>query len=124
MRLLLPLLFLTGCTAGRSTFMMVNAQREYQAAVSEGAEERALYEITLAREYLQKAKEEDGYSSYGAVDQLCRTSLSWSQAAYKKSTDGIQIPDAGEVVPEERLPTPAQPTTPPTNEPVIDLDEP
>ena len=120
--LLLPLL-LTGCTAGRATYMLVNAEREYQTAVEQGADQRAVYEITLAHEYLQKAKEEAGYSEYGPVDQLCKASITWSQTAYKKSTD--DVPETNpEVVPDERLPETQQPTKPTSNEPVINLDDP
>lgn len=119
--MLLPLL-LSGCTAGRATFMLVNAEREYQTALEQGADQKAVYEITLAHEYLQKAKEEAGYSDYGPVDQLCKASITWSQTAYKKSSD--EIPDADQqVVPEERLPETQQPK-PPSNEPVINLDDP
>jgi hypothetical protein len=120
--LLLPLL-LTGCTAGRASYMLINAEREYQTAVEQGADQKAVYEITLAHEYLQKAKEEAGYSDYGPVDQLCKTSITWSQSAYKKSSD--EVPETNpEVVPDEKLPNAEQPTAPPSNEPVINLDDP
>ena len=125
MHLIVPLLLLSGCTAGRATYMMLNAQQSYQAALGQGAQDDAVYEITLAHEYLQKAREEAGYSQYGAVDELCRASMSWSQAAYKRSSDEGQIPDADQVVPEERQPEVAKPpTTGPEPTIDIDLDEP
>ena len=119
MHFILPLLMLNGCTAGRATYMLLNAQQSYQSALGQGAEEEAVYEITLAYEYMQKAREEAGYSQYGAVDELCRTSMSWSQAAYKRASDEGQIPDADQVVPEERQPETLKPTGP---EPTIDID--
>lgn len=118
--LLLPLL--GGCTAGRASFVILNAQREYQEALSQGADAKAVYECTLAYEYLQKAREEAGYSQYRAVENLCNTSISWSQAAYTvASGEGIPDPDQS-VVPEERVEKPPETTTP-TNELDLDLDE-
>lgn len=116
---LLPLL--GGCTAARANYMILTADQAYRAALAEGAEDEAVYEITLAGEYLKKAQEEVGYSQYGAVDELCQRSISFSQSAQKKAS-GTQVPDASPgVVPEERANTPAAPTGPDLD---IDLDEP
>ena len=101
--------------------MILDAQREYQAAIDEGADAKAIYECTLAYEYLQKAKEEAGYSQYRAVENLCTTSITWSQAAYTVATgEGVPDPDQT-VVPEERVETPTKSTTP-KEEPEIDID--
>jgi hypothetical protein len=103
--------------------MILTAQREYQYALEEGADEKAVYEATLAYEYLQKAREEADYSQYGAVERLCKASITWSHAAYTRAS-GEGMPDVDPtIVPEER----AQPTPKPTTEDPeidIDLDEP
>ena len=117
---LLPVV-LGGCTAARSSYMILNAEQAYRAAVEQGAEDEAVYEITLAEEYLQKAREEAGYSQYGAVENLCQQSMSFSETARKKSS-GQQVPDASPgVVPEERGNVPVTPAKPEID---LDLDEP
>lgn len=90
---LFPLVALltSGCAA-RAGFVLLDAERSYRDAVDAEAEERAPYEFTLAHEYLQKAKEEDGYSDYSAVEQLCRASKQASIKAVKESQErGVKI---------------------------------
>lgn len=84
----LPLVVLTGCTAGRAGYVIIDTQRAYQSALDAGAMESAPYQTTLAWEFLQKAREEDGYSDYGAVEQLCRTSKQASLKAKKEASEG------------------------------------
>src|SRR5687768_8845152 len=102
--LLLGALLLEGCTAVRATYYIVDAEKKYQAAVAEGALEQAPYEITMASEFLTKAKEEDGYSDFGATEMLCRKSIEYSAAAYERSSDDGRpdVKDADEIVPEEK----------------------
>src|SRR5687767_1455074 len=89
---LLPLLgvatmALGGCTAVRASYYLLDAQRKFDAAVAEGAEQKAPYEYTLAREFLQKAKEEDGYSDFGASEMLSRKSIEYAAVAFEKASD-------------------------------------
>jgi hypothetical protein len=65
------LLALPGC-AGRAAYYLVDATRTYQEAADAGAAEGAVYEFTLAGEYLRKAREEDGYADYDAAEKLAR----------------------------------------------------
>ena len=86
--LLLPAL-LSGCTAAYGGYAIESASRAYQQALAAGAEESAPYQVTLAWEYLQKAREEAGYSDYGAVDQLCQRSKEASWKAKELADQGV-----------------------------------
>jgi len=102
--------FAAGCTAARASYFVLDAQRKYQTAVESGAEERAVYEITLAREYLWKAKEEVNSSEFGAAEQLCKKSVTWSAQAVEKSDDrGIDVKNADQFVPEVKPEKPPEP---------------
>ncbi|MDP2314224.1 MAG: DUF4398 domain-containing protein [Pseudomonadota bacterium] len=99
--LLLPLLS-TGCAA-RAGYLVLDAERKFQSAVEAGGDERAVYETTLAREYLWKAKEEVNSSDYGAAEQLCKKSVAWSAEAYEKAADdGPNLEKNDEFVPETK----------------------
>lgn len=100
-----------GCTAARASYLVLDAERKYQGALRVGAEQRAVYEITLAREYLWKAKEEVNSSEYGAAEQLSKKSMSWSAEAVEKADDrGIDVQNADEFVPEVKPEKPPEPT--------------
>jgi hypothetical protein len=113
-------LLLTGCTAARASYFLLDAERKYQSAVEQGATERAPYEITLAHEYLWKAKEETNYSDYGAAEQLCKKSIAWSASAYEKTADGPDLKNSDEFVPEIKEEKPVEEHK---DEPKIDLDD-
>ena len=120
--LLLLALFLSGCAA-RASYFVFDAQRDYEAAVNAGGEERAVYETTLAREYLWKAKEEVNSSDYGAAEQVCKKSMAWSAEAYEKSADdGPNLDKTDEFVPETKPEEVKKPETPNTLDD-IDLDD-
>jgi hypothetical protein len=76
--LLLPLL--GGC-AVRATSAILAAEEKLRAAETAGAATRAPYEYTLARSYLEKAKEETGSSDYGAAESLAQRAGSFADAA-------------------------------------------
>lgn len=116
--LLLLALLSTGCAA-RASYVLFDAERKLEAAAAIGADERAVYEYTLAREYLWKAKEEINSSDYGAAEQLCKKSVAWSAEAYEKSEDrGADVKNADEFVPELKPEKPAEPK----DETPIDID--
>ncbi|MBN1337524.1 MAG: DUF4398 domain-containing protein [Deltaproteobacteria bacterium] len=113
------LLVLVGCTAGRSVFHVWSAERSLDDAIAAGADTRALYEFTLAREYLEKAKEESGYSDYKDAEQLARKAEKWAVQALEVSTHGSSererlLQEVEEVVPEE--------ITQPTYNPMVPLE--
>lgn len=120
--LLLLALFSSGCAA-RASYYVFDAERKFQDAVDAGAEERAVYEATLAREYLWKAKEEINSSDYGAAEQLCKKSIAWSAEAYEKSADdGPNLEKNDEFVPEEK-PEEVEEPEPENDLDKIDLDD-
>ena len=115
--LVLLLLALTGCTAGRSLYYVWSAERSVTEAVEAGADTKAVYEYTLAREYLKKAKEETGYSDYKDAERLARKAETWSVKAaevaqYGSTERELMLREAGEVVPDEVTPTEFNPLVP------------
>jgi len=101
-----PLLLLAGCAAGKSSYYLWTAEREFRTAVALEAEQRAVYEYTLAHQYLLKAREEQGYSDYKAAEQLARTSTDWSNKAsavaeYGTTERDLMLREAGTTVPDE-----------------------
>lgn len=97
--LMLPLL-LGGCAA-KAAYTLMNAQQAVDAAVSAGAETKVPYEYTLAYEYLQKAKEENGYSEYQAVEKLSASAIEYANAAAEKARQMVDENPDESVVPEE-----------------------
>jgi hypothetical protein len=90
----------SGCTAARAGYFLVDASRTYREAVDAGAAERAPYELTLAHEYLLKAREEDGYSDFGASEKLAKRSIEESRKAIERAGEqGVPLDAAG--IPEE-----------------------
>ncbi len=111
---------LSGCAA-RATYRLVEADQHVQAAIKAGSGTRAPYETTLARAYLDKAREEAGRSDFGAAEQLARRAIELSDAALARAASAVRIEglptNAADVVPEERAPAPA-----PAPAPTLDLD--
>jgi len=111
--LLLCALSLAGCAAGRSTYYLWTAEREYRVALDLQAEERAVYEHTMAHEYLLKAREEHNYSDYKGAEKMARASAQWSSKAAAVAEYGAterdlilqemgdQVPDAAGTVEQE-----------------------
>lgn len=105
---LLVLLSLSGCTAARGGYAIIDAQRAYKEAVDAGAEEYAVYSITLANEYLSKAREEVGYSDYGAADKLCqKAKVASAKAAAEARTGGVKV-EYEEILPESEVEKPSE----------------
>lgn len=72
--------FLGGC-AVRATSAILAAEEQIRSAETAGAATRAPYEYTLARSYLEKAKEETGSSDYGVAEALAQRAGSFAEAA-------------------------------------------
>ena len=104
--LILP--FVGGCAA-RSTLQIVQAEQALYLAREAEAPDRAVFEWTLAEQYMQKAREEWSHSDYGAADELARKSIHWAGQAEQAASDSAhhQIIDrSSDIVPEERAPAP------------------
>ena len=103
---LLPLTLL-GCAA-RSTLQIVQAEQAIYLAREAEAPERAVYEWTLAEQYMQKAREEWSHSDYGPADQFARKAVDWAGKAELAAAEGQsyeRVEASPDVVPEERAPS-------------------
>ena len=112
----------TACGPIRATTGVVDARAAIRAAEEVNADSVALYEMTLAREYLGKAREEMGYNDYYVAEQLCIKAVEHAVAAREKAVgvdtliedDGSEggpvleepdldvLPDIGELAPDRR----------------------
>ena len=118
----LVLAVLPACTAARASYYVVDAERNLHAAARMGAEERAVYEYTLAKEYLWKAKEEVNASDYGSAEQLCKKSIEYAALALERADDkGERVKGAEDFVPEVKPEEPEEEEEAP--ELNIDLDD-
>ena len=89
-----------GCAAA-PTARVVRAQIEIDAATLAGADKYAIYEITKAREYLHKAREQIGYSEFQVAQKYADLAVENGEKAKQQ---------AREHPTEEALPQgPAQP---------------
>jgi len=114
------LLFLPGCAA-RAGYFLLDAARTVQDARDADAETRAIYEYTLAEEYLKKAREEDGYSDYQAAEELARRAREEAlRAAETAAERGVAPADVEGMSDEARRNPP--PSTPATPVPDVDID--
>ncbi len=103
--LLLSLLLASGCAAGRSTYYLWTAEREFVTAVDLEADSRAVYEYTMAHEHLLKAREEHGYSDYKNAETMAKASAEWSAKAsavaeYGTTERDLMLQEMGEEVPD------------------------
>lgn len=107
-------LLLSGC-ALRSTSAILQAQEVYEDALDAGAPSSAPHEFVLARQYLDKAREEWGQSQYQDADMLARKARAFAEEAEKKAIQEATMGEgAGTVVPEEVVPLPPTEETAPT----------
>ena len=108
----------TACGPIRATTGMVDARHAIEEAEVEGADSVALYEMSLAREYLGKANEELGYNDYYMAEQLAIKAEEMADLAMEKTlgvtavgpveSGGVEapniedLPDWGELDPDRR----------------------
>ncbi len=95
-----------GCGPVVSGVEIVNANVALSAAETAGAKRTAIYEYTAAREYLQKAREENGYSDFWASRIYAEKALDYALKARKKAEAAAQT--------EQPVVMPEQPTAVPT----------
>ncbi len=103
--LLLVTLLLAGCAAGRSTYYLWTAEREFVAATSLEADQRAVYEYTMAHQHLLKAREEHGYSDYSTAEEMAKAAAEWSAKAsavaeYGTTERDLMLQEMGDTVPD------------------------
>lgn len=107
-----------GCTAAKAQFQILSAEQGLHQAAEHDAETVAAFEYEMARLYLEKSKEEAGYSEYRVADALARMSAEWSDRAiifverHKRSS--VELSDFGEKGP---IPAPNPTTLIPDPEP-------
>ncbi|MEQ1566402.1 MAG: hypothetical protein ABMA64_12245 [Myxococcota bacterium] len=74
-------MFAVGCTAAKAQLQIVSAEQGLRLAADHEAERIAAFEYEMARLYLEKSKEEAGYSEFRVADALARQSAEWSDRA-------------------------------------------
>lgn len=96
---LLPSLLGLGCGPVISGVNIINANVRISAAETAGAKEHALYEYTSAVEYLQKAREEAGYSDFAAArlyadkaEEMAKRALQKAETASKLQQPAVLPP--------------------------------
>ena len=80
---LIAILFfsLPGCTAIKASVQVTRAEAALGVARDEGADAKAVYEYTMALRYLEKAREEIGWTDYRMSDELSVRSMEWADKA-------------------------------------------
>ncbi len=71
---------------------IVRARIDLDLAENNGAKQHAVYEQVSAREYLQKAKEEYGYSDFVAADDYAKKSSAYAKQARERAEAVSQLP--------------------------------
>ena len=72
---------LAACGPGKSTQAILKARKEIKRAVFAEAGKKHPYELTLAREYYVKAKEEAGYSKFELAETLAKQAITYAKIA-------------------------------------------
>ena len=92
---------LAGCGPTRSTQSIFNAYRAIKRAEVADANTNAPYELALAREYYNKAREEAGYSKYEVAESLAKKAENYAKRA---AGEPVPTPDPTAVDPDEEMP--------------------
>ena len=82
---------------------IVNANIAISAAETAGAKRTAIYEYTAAKEYLQKAREEYGYSDFWAARMYAEKAEGYAVQARKKA-EAMATSDPSVILPEPAKP--------------------
>lgn len=91
---------LAGCGPVLSSTALGEAHSALHAAESAGAEQYALYEYVSASEYLDKAREELGYSDFRAARAYARRALEFAEAAAVRAGQSPERLAPGTELPE------------------------
>jgi len=102
-----------GCTASKAQVQVVSAEEALRRAEEYDADEKAVYEYTMAVEYLGKAKDELGHSQTKMADALARQSAEWSDRAIifveRRGRQEISAEGLSDEVPPPPPPPPPEP---------------
>ncbi len=101
-----------GCAVA-PTARVVRAQVEIDAATLAGADQYAIYEITKAREYIHKAREQIGYSQFEMAQKFADLAVENGEKAKQVSREH----PTEAALPAQTQPPPQSP--PPSPTPVI-----
>lgn len=77
----------TGCGPFISSYLIVSAGAELDGAVAAESEKYAVYETTAAKEYLHKAREEQGYADFGPAIDYAYKAQDMAQKARQRAED-------------------------------------
>ena len=92
---LLPLVALgaslSGCTAIKSTVHLAQGEQALYDARAVGGPDYAVYNWTMAEELQKKAREEWGYSDFGACEDLSKKSSEWAAKARDQAEKAEKI---------------------------------
>lgn len=105
--LMLGLLAVSGCYAGvRGTVKLMEGDQELAQARAAGAQARAVYEWTLADEYMKKARDEWARSEYESAEKLVVKSKRWAAEADRVARNSAPL-ESLDAVPESQMDLPA-----------------
>lgn len=91
----------TGCGPTKSTAAILSVRAAIKRAEAADAEKHAPYELALAREYYDKAREEAGYSQYEVSEKLAAKALEYAKIA---AGEPVATPPPTAVNPDEEMP--------------------
>jgi hypothetical protein len=103
-RRLLPLTLLgvlwlaMGCGPVQSTYLILSAQAELDGARAAQADRYAPYEYTAANQYLDKAREEQGYAEFGASVDFAYKAKELAKEGKKRSLSKQQEESPPELI--------------------------
>ena len=83
-----------GCAATQAALQISKANKAVERAKENGAIEYAVYEYTMAENYLEKAREEAGYSDFKDSVTLANGAAEWADKAIiviKKEGRGLDL---------------------------------
>ncbi|MEL6545032.1 MAG: DUF4398 domain-containing protein [Myxococcota bacterium] len=89
------------CAPVVGSVQLVNADIAVTAAESAGAPKYAVYEFTMAKEYLKKAREESGYSDFAAARVYAEKALKYAETARSRALELSDSGGASVILPED-----------------------
>jgi hypothetical protein len=92
---------LSGCGPFKSTEALFKAHQALKRAEIENAGSKRPYELTLAQEYYNKAREEAGYSEYEMSERLAAVAERYARIA---AGEPLATPPPEALDPSEELP--------------------
>jgi len=121
-------LSLSGCAATQAAIHIGKANKAVERAKEKGAPEYAVYEYTMAENYLKKSREEAGYSDFRDSVDLSNGAAEWADKAViviEKEGRGLDpdaLPGKTRTLTEEDRAVPAAPSALPPEDPDLPED--